>query len=72
MLLRSGFCFLEGEEPLSVTRAPGVVLPEALALDRFAADGAGQLARIGVLGVWVLNAPGGALGAEEGAGVGHG
>lgn len=56
---------------LSVTGAPGVVFPKALAFDCLAADGAGELARVGVLGVGVLDAPGSALCAEESAGVGH-
>lgn len=49
-----------------------MVLPEAFGLDRFAADGTMELPRVGVVGVGVLDAPGGSLGAEEGASVGHG
>lgn len=69
--MRSGLCFLVREQSLSMSRTPSMVLPEPFALDRFAADNTGELPRVGVLGVGVLDATGGALGAEEGAGVGH-
>lgn len=59
------------EEFLAVGDGPCVALPEGLAFDGLVADGAGELAGAGVLRVRVVDAPGGALLAEEGAGVGH-
>lgn len=59
------------EELLAVGRGSCVALPEGLAFDGLMADGAGQLPWGGVLRMGMIDAPGGALLAEEGAGVGH-
>lgn len=69
LLLLSGL--LLGEQPLAVADAAGVGLPQGVAPEGFAAHGAGQLAGVGVGGVGVVYAAGGALLAQEGAGVGH-
>lgn len=62
---------LERNEVLAVPNAPGMAFPLCLALDWLATDGAGQLARVGVVGVGVFYPSCCALLAQQGAGVGH-
>ena len=48
-----------------------VAVPERFGLDVFVAEGAEELASVGVGGGWVVYSPRSALLAEEGADIGH-